>query len=449
MRLSQILLAPAPIILRGDALQDRISRQVSLEIQRMLGKELGELGVSIFRKQCAEMKIKPEELQLKDLLNLSQRMTRVLRPTMGNDAAQKIGKEIQKFKILSELEEIKSGSQDPMRDRRELDAYSRLGNISYTIGDWDDALDYYNKVKTLGVKLNDNVKVAEAYRITGHIFKRQSKWEDALKAFLDGVKALENTDNPAGTSDAYRGMGYVHWRMGDYAQAKSNFEIAMKYAEQSRDKVTIGLVHIEWGLVFSDLGDLEVAIGHYKESIDILEQARDYQQLSRAYNNLGDIYLQRNEWDDAIKYFELCKASAEKMNHLNMIGWSLFNTAEALSMSGRPDEAIPKCGEALEILERLHDHVGVSAAYRNLGVAYRLKKDWKLAEDNFREAETRLDRINSPFNTAHLHLEWGIMCAAKGDKKEAKMHLEKAASIFGKLGAKKFRDRAEDELKGL
>ncbi len=429
-------------------MQDRVGKQISMEIQRMLGKELGELGISVFRKQCAEMKIKPEELQPKDLLDLSQRMTRVLRPTMGNDAAQKIGKEIQRFKILSELKDIKKDST-PFAERRELDAYAKLGNIAYTIGDWDDALDYYGKVKVLGDKFKDMVKVAEAYRIEGHICKRQSRWEDGTKAFLAAISALAGTDNSAGISDAYRGLGYVHWRMGDYPKAKENFEIAMKYAEQSRDKVMIGLVHIEWGLVYSDLGELEEGVGHYKKSIEILEPAREYQQLSRAYNNLGDTYLQKQEWDNAIKYFELCKSTAEKMNHLNMKGWSLFNSAEALSMSGRPDEAIPKCKEAIEILEGLHDHVGVSAAYRNLGLAYHFKKEWKLAEENFREAETRLDKINSPFNTAHLHLEWGCMYATKGDKKQAKSHLAKAAETFEKLGAKKYEERAREALDKL
>lgn len=430
-------------------MQNRIGKQVSMEIQRMLARELGELGISVFRKQCAEMGMKPEELQLKDLLNLSQRIIRALRPTMGNDAAQRIGKEIQKFKILTELEDIKAGARDPTSERRELDAYARLGNISYTIGDWDDALEYYGRVKLLGQKLNDRNKLAEAQRNIGHIYKRQSRWEDAIKAFEAGIKTLEGTDNAAGISDAYRGMGYVHWRMGDYAKAKESFEVAMRFAEQSGDKVMTGLVHIEWGLVYSDLGELEKAIGHYMQSIGILEEAKEYQQLSRAYNNLGDIYLQRGDYDSAIKHFELCRAAAEKMNHLTMIGWSLFNTAEAMSMSGRPDEAIPRCKQAIEILDKLHDNVGVSAAHRNLGLAHGLKKEWRQAEEHFREAEIKLVQINSPFNTAHLHLEWGIMLKAKGDRKEAKPHIAKAAEIFERLGAPNYLERAKKAMAGL
>jgi len=415
----------------------------------MLNKELGDYGTSIFRTQCKEMGIKPEDIQLKDLLNLSQKMTRALRPMMGNDKAQKIGKEIQKFKILSELKDIKSSKSDPFTERRELDAYLKLANISYTIGDWDDALSYYKRVTGICRKLGEKVKMAEAYRNTGHIFKRQSEWDEAIKSFQISLESLEGITSAAGISDAHRGLGYVYWRKGDYEKAKSNFIIAMDNAEKSGDKAMIGMVHIERGLVDSDQGNLKDAIGHYKESITLLEDAREWQQLSRAYNNLGDTYLQQKEWEEAIKYFDLCKQAATKNNHISMIGWSLFNTGEALAMSGNPDEAIEKCKEAIEILDTLHDHVGTSAAYRNLGTAYRFKKEWASAEENFKEAETRLDKINSPFNSAHLDMEWGIMLAEKGEKPNAKKHLKKAASIFENIGAQKYLERVNEHLNGL
>ncbi len=415
----------------------------------MLSIELGEYGVSIFRTQCKEMGIKPEEIQLKDLLNLSQRMMRALRPMMGNDKAQRIGKEIQKFKILSELKDIKSNQSDPLTERRELDAYLKLANISYTIGDWDDALGYYKTVTRLSQKLDDKFKLAEAQRNTGHIFKRQSEWDNAIKSFMASLETLENINSAAGTADAHRGLGYVYWRKGDYDNAKSNFKVAMENANKSGDKAMIGMVNIEMGLVNSDRGELEEAIGHYLESIKLLEGAREWQQLSRAYNNLGDTFLQLQQWEEAIKYFDLCKQSATKINHISMIGWSLFNSAEALAMSGNPDEAIVKCNEAIEILDKLHDHVGVSAAYRNLGVAYKFKEEWTSAEESFREAETRLDKINSPFNSAHLAMEWGIMYAEKGEKTNAEKLLQKAANIFEEIGAKKYLEKVNEHLNDL
>ena len=415
----------------------------------MLNKELGDHGVFIYRNQCNEMGVKPEEIQLKDLLNLSQRMMRALRPMMGNDKAQRIGKEIQKFKILSELKDISSGQTDMFTERRELDAYLKLGNISYTIGDWDDALGYYKRVTRLCQKLGEKNKLAEAQRNSGHIFKRQSEWDEAIRSFEASLKSLGGISSAAGIADAYRGLGYVYWRKGDYDNAKSNFKIAMENAEKSGDKAMIGMVHIERGLVDSDTGELEDAINHYLESIKLLEDAREWQQLSRAYNNLGDTFLQQRQWAEAIKYFELCKESATKIYHISMIGWSLFNTGEALAMSGNPDEAVEKCNEAIEILDKLHDHVGVSAAYRNLGVAFRFKEEWDSAEESFKEAETRLDKINSPFNSAHLNMEWGFMYANKGEKSKAKKHLKKAANVFEELGAQKYLEKVNEQLIGL
>jgi len=243
-----------------------------LEIQRIITQELGNFGVTIFREQCEELGIRIENIKTSDLVLLSQRMIRVLRPVVGDEKAQKVGKDIQKLKLLIELEELTKARSDPSRERKELEAYSRLGYICYTSGDWNDAVKYYHKVLKLGEQLNAKAKMAEALRYIGHVYKRQSAWNDALENFRRGLTMSERLRNPAGIADAHRGMGYVYWRRGDYTKAKSHFEMALEKAKESGDKSMIGVTYIESGLVYSDTGELETAIELYAESIDYLEE---------------------------------------------------------------------------------------------------------------------------------------------------------------------------------
>ena len=202
-------------------------------------------------------------------------------------------------------------------------------------------------------------------------------------------------------------------------------------------------------MIYSDIGDLERSEDEYKKCIALLERGRDYQQLSRAYNNLGDVYMQREEWDEAMEMFQNCNKYASMLNHQMMIAWSLFNSGEALSKMGNPDKSLDKCKKALELLEKLDDLVGLNAVHRNLGLAYSLKRDWDSAEGHFKESEKILARINSPFNQAHLKLEWGMMNKQKGDKQRAKEMFSEASKIFESIGAKVYLDRADMALKTL
>ena len=63
-----------------------------------------------------------------------------------------------------------------------------------------------------------------------------------------------------------------------------------------------------------------------------------------------------------------------------------------------------------------------------------------------KEAQSRLEKINSPFNTAHLDLEMGKMYAEKGDKAEAKKCEETLVQIVNDEGVKLigFRDVPTD-----
>jgi len=430
-------------------MENQSDRHLGMQIQRMLVQEVGGTGADIFNKQCQELGLRQENIKLNDLVLLSQRMIRELRPMIGNAKAQKVGKDIQKFKILAELNALAGIKGDPMRDKKELDAYSKLGSICYTVGDWDEALDYYKKVKILSRRIDDRYLMAEAYRNTGHIFKRRGNWGVAIENLEKGLALSRDQRHPLGMADAYRGLGYAYWRRGEYQKAKDQLDQAVDLAEESRDKAMMGVIQLETALVYGDIGEEEKAIDYYLRSIDLLDSAMDYEQLSRAYNNLGDIYLVRGDWPKALEFFDLCIETAGKIYHRLWIAWSLFNSAEVLARTGKPDEAIERCNESLEMLQKADDYVALTAVKRNLGLAYSLKGEWDEAEKWFRESEKTVEKVTSPLNVAHLYLEWGNMNILKGDKKMAKEYLDDAKQRFEKLGAKRYLQKTKESFSRL
>jgi tetratricopeptide (TPR) repeat protein len=359
---------------------------------------------------------------------------------VGDERAQKSGKEILKLKILSDLDEIDAKREDPLRDRKRLDALHKLGNISQTIGDWDDALRYYDEVLQLAKRVGDQGKMADAHKGRGHIFKRRSNWDDAITEFNAAIEISKKTNYAIGMADAYRGLGYVYWRMGEYDKAMKHHDLAFEWVHKTKDAALTGTVHIEKGLVHSDLGELDAAAKEYAAAIAILGKERDYQQLARAHNNLGDVYLQQEDWHRAIKHFDECAECSQHVNHMMMLAWSLFNSAEAMCRLGMADEAIVKCKDSLAILEKLNDAVGTVAVHRNLGLAYGVKHEWGAAEKEFKEATRLVGNIKSPFNVAHVQLEYGRMLIDKGETKRGRNMLKAAANIFGDIGATKYRD---------
>ncbi len=177
--------------------------------------------------------------------------------------------------------------------------------------------------------------------------------------------------------------------------------------------------------------------------------AREYQQAARAYNNLGDLYLQSEEFDEAIECFSKCREESTKINHQMMIGWGWFNEGECMIKKGDPKGGIEYCKKALVIVEKLDDRIGTYAVERNLGLGYGLMEDWEESEKHFKRSKEIIEKLDSPFNLGHLLFEMGRVEKFRGRKKKAMGTFAESKKIFEELGASMFLRRIEREQAGL
>ncbi len=417
---------------------------IGLEVRRLLTKELGNLGIKTLNEQCDELGIKPELLKPNDLALISSRMARALRSHVGDEKAQKVGKDIQKIKLLSELGAL--GRNDPGYERRLLDIHSRIASLCYSANDWDEAFEHYEKVRRLCKKLGDDLKLGEAYNAIGYIHVSRSDWDEALKYFELSHELAVKINRPLGMAEAQRGLGYVNWRISKYEKALEYLSQAMEFANTSEDSRTQGLVNLEMGLVYNEMGELSKGLEYFTASLGYFQEINDYEQMARAYNNIGDTHMTKKEWEKALEYLDFCMEIAEKYNIIKFKGWCKMNKSECLSGLNRPDEAIPELEQALELFESIEDVMGICYVYRNFGLANRLLKNYDLALEYFEKSEKINDMLKSPFNSALLYLDWGYLYRDMGKKADAKKMITKATDIFRDVDASHWLEQAENAL---
>ena len=66
----------------------------------------------------------------------------------------------------------------------------------------------------------------------------------------------------------------------------------------------MGAAHIGLGNVSSDLGRYDEAINYYKKALEDLEGTDNFEQTSRSYNNLGDTYIMKKDWGQALGHLD-------------------------------------------------------------------------------------------------------------------------------------------------
>ncbi|MDG6219881.1 MAG: tetratricopeptide repeat protein [Candidatus Thermoplasmatota archaeon] len=417
---------------------------IGIEIKRLLESEMGEMGVLTYKKQCWDLGLNPDRLEMKDVVLVARGVARAISPIIGQDRSKAIEKGMIRFKVLAELAEANKERDQVAKARKTTGISLSLGEISLTLKEYEDAKRYYKQAVRDAKTSSMPVMEAKAYRGLGHIHREMNDWEEALRWFEKALEHSTNIGDNIGKVDSLRGMGRVYWNLGNFDRAKEVYENAMDSAEKLNDKEVLGITYIDMGNVHNEKGDLDRAEKYYLKAIPLLEDKKNFEELARAYNNVGDIMLQRKEWKKSLDYFQRCKQEAEKILNDRMTAWSFFNMAEAHLNLEKLDLAIENINHSLPLLRVSNDARGITSALKLLGEVYVKKKDWEKADESFSESLEHAERTNSPHYLCRTYLSWSASKFSQGKKKEAKEYLRKAKEILGSIDAAELQSKIEN-----
>ncbi|MDT4328616.1 tetratricopeptide repeat protein [Methylomonas sp. MED-D] len=223
--------------------------------------------------------------------------------------------------------------------------YQRLGDVSTSIGDLQQALAYYQRAAELCVKLDavytSNVEfrsgLASCYCKLGDTYTALGNLDKALEfyqMFHGLIQALfgkhpSNIDLKNGLAIAYEKLGQTLSALGDLHQALGHYEKRRDLAEQLNDnypnnvgfKSGLAIAYEKLGKTQAALGDLPEALRYFQEEEKLLEQLNaSYPSnvgfkngLAIAFEKLGQTFDALGNLQQAVRYFEKRRDLSEKL----------------------------------------------------------------------------------------------------------------------------------------
>lgn len=227
---------------------------------------------------------------------------------------KKIEKALKLFKNKEWEKAIDAFSQilEKVSDNAEL--YNNLALSYYYIGEQEQAEKFF--LKALGI----NHKLAEVYINLADLYFKQRNFSDAIDLLQTGTYELpENLiikhylarvymedarldlaideldkilEEQPENYDAYYDLGRVYLELGNYDLAIENFENVLQYKKDT-----------PWGYYYlaqsyEANNEIDKAISNYLKAITVDET------FYPAYKKAGILFLSRNDYDDAVEYFE-------------------------------------------------------------------------------------------------------------------------------------------------
>lgn len=230
--------------------------------------------------------------------------------------SEKIDKAMSLFKERKYKEAIDAFSSVLETEPDNADVYNNIGVAYSCLGDAEHSEYYYTKAieldpelaqayinlsdlyfkmgnlaSAIGTLQRGSYELEENYTLA-HLLAR-AYIEDGR--FEDAIIELERVlDAEPENYDAYYDLGHVCFETGDYEGAISNFENVIEYKKEQASE----LLYYSLAQAYEANNEIDKAISNYLKSIAVNDK------FTLAYKKAGILFLAREDYEDAIEYFE-------------------------------------------------------------------------------------------------------------------------------------------------
>ncbi len=140
------------------------------------------------------------------------------------------------------------------------------------------------------------------------------------------------------------------------------------------------------GIIYYDKEQYDTAILLYEKSAVIRQKQNDQHGVAKLYNKIGIVYQRQGLFDKSLDYQLKALPIFEKFNDNQGVSYSLNNIGILNQNMGRYDEAIAYQKKSIAIKEKIGDNYGLAGSFVNAANIYLLQKNYQNAETYYQRA---------------------------------------------------------------
>jgi tetratricopeptide (TPR) repeat protein len=210
------------------------------------------------------------------------------------------------FKRIGELEEAErlvrrwlAVSGPETKTASTAAAYTNLGVILQTRGDWENAKAMHHKALEVNTALDRSEGIANSYNNLGVILSEQDDLAEAEAMCRRALALYQELDTPAEVASVYGNLGNILHKQGDLDGAEAMHRQSLAIETKLGRLEGMASDYGNLGIVLHDRGDLDGAEAMHKQSLAIETKLGHLEGMAQDYFNLAMIRRSRRDWDGA------------------------------------------------------------------------------------------------------------------------------------------------------
>jgi tetratricopeptide (TPR) repeat protein len=167
---------------------------------------------------------------------------------------------------------------------------------------------------------NDNL-LANTRLIAGHVYRSLKDTDKSLSNYKDALGYFLYVNDSIGISSTYSGMGKVYYDLGNNIKALDQYLLSERYWIDSLTSLKANLWN-NIGAVYIELEDFDDAKKYFEKALLIYFNQEWYAEMSMIYCNLGELELYRRNFDLSLDFYNNSLKIGHKINSPTEVMWA-------------------------------------------------------------------------------------------------------------------------------
>ncbi|TSE05010.1 CHAT domain-containing protein [Aquimarina algiphila] len=184
---------------------------------------------------------------------------------------------------------------------------------------------------------------------------------------------------------SYSCIGTAYTKLSNYKMALVYHEKALIVGRKAfaADHISIGLIHNKIGNVYQYLRQYDKALFNYRKDLEIIIKnfGNKHYYVGLSYMNIGIVYVDLMQYDTAFDYYKKALLIFDKEERLDGLLYLYNNIGNLLIQKGEYDKALLYNNKSLDIGLKIYDryHEDMAVLYMNSGDIFHSKSNYKRA----------------------------------------------------------------------
>ncbi|MCB9194825.1 MAG: SpoIIE family protein phosphatase [Flavobacteriales bacterium] len=292
------------------------------------------------------------------------------------------------------------------------DAWFDLGMIAYVNGSYESGLANFALASEAYEKSKLPFLTGNSLYQVGLCLKELGQYNEAILKMTEAKQFISDNENYQLAFSISNELGDLHFQVRDTLGAESNYLLAIKIASFHQDTVAVIMTNISLGQMYVEAFDLNQAIQTFNYAIKLTKPSNK-QLLSQLYNHLGEAFLLKSKYEDALNNFTIALNLANESKSVVALAKSHLNLSRVYEIQEKYALALIEYklySTLQDTIESLStkDISSLQAKFDNVAKDKEMKlKDIEMAKS---EAENELKRRNESLKMNFMIGGLAVVC---------------------------------------